>query len=89
MKVLELLSSEDKWTQGAFARNKDGVRTDYYAEKAVSWCLIGAIHKCYSDYEEINSIMNRILFTVGEKCYQYNDTHTYEEVMELIRELDI
>jgi len=38
-----LLSSLEKWTQGAFARDKAGQFVSIGDRSAVSWCLLGAI----------------------------------------------
>jgi hypothetical protein len=88
VKVQELLSSEDKWTQGSYAKDKDNFIVTINSLEAVKWCLKGAIHKCYPDHIEAGEIYYKISKKV-RSINQYNDTHTYEEVMELVRELDI
>lgn len=40
-----LLSSEDKWTTKAYARDVRGIDCDTFSPRAVSWCLEGAIFK--------------------------------------------
>ena len=52
MKVLELLSDESKWTKGAAARDVSGKDVASRSRAAVSWCLLGAVHKCYSTSEK-------------------------------------
>ena len=44
----ELLSSEDKWTQGALARDKNKEKVSEISPEADCWCLSGAVHRvCY------------------------------------------
>ena len=47
MKVKELFSSEEKWCKKAYARDDQGKAVFSKSQSAVSWCLIGAICKCY------------------------------------------
>jgi hypothetical protein len=47
MKVHELLSSPDNWTQGSFARDKNGKPVSFQSHEATCWCLIGALGRCY------------------------------------------
>lgn len=41
--VRDLLGDEGHWTQGAFARNSDGMVTTFYHSRACQWCLSGAL----------------------------------------------
>jgi hypothetical protein len=43
--MLELLSDESKWTQGAFARDADRRAVRSYNPTAICWCLSGALNK--------------------------------------------
>lgn len=45
MEVKELIKSEDRWTQYAWARDEDGFPVDPLDSAAVQWCLGGAIIK--------------------------------------------
>jgi hypothetical protein len=47
MKVAELLDRPEKWCQGAPARDANGWRTSALGDEACSWCLMGALHRCY------------------------------------------
>ena len=40
----EILSSKEKWTQGANARNAEGEPVEFFCLDASSFCLIGAYH---------------------------------------------
>ncbi len=46
MTVAELLSDESKWCKFAPARDESGLACRI--DDGVSWCLVGAIRKCYS-----------------------------------------
>ena len=47
MKIKELLSKREAWTQGTYAKTRDGFATHADSEFAVCWCLAGAARKCY------------------------------------------
>jgi len=48
-KMLELFSSRDKWTQGAYAKTSDGTYTLPSLGDAACWCLSGALWECGSE----------------------------------------
>ena len=48
MKISELLSSPEKWTQRSYARDALGGTVQTRSKDAVCWCLVGALLKCYS-----------------------------------------
>jgi hypothetical protein len=47
MKMKELLSNEKRWTQGAYARDEMGTVVTPESASAVSFCLLGAVRRCY------------------------------------------
>lgn len=49
MKIKELLTDENKWTKGSFAKTSNGKPVRYDDENARSWCIEGAIYKCYNE----------------------------------------
>lgn len=91
MKVRELLSSAEKWTQGVYARRQDGSETYPTYPDAASWCIAGAIVRCYEielHHGLIDSVGRRIESpSIGE----WNDAteRKFEEVKALLDELDI
>jgi len=98
MKAHELLSDASKWTKGAFAKNKDGIRTNYSSRNAVCWCLLGAMDKCYdkSGWEFQFALFNKLRTVIKTKynitgVSKFNDApeRTFEEVHNLLKELDI
>lgn len=48
MTLQELLATEAQWTQRVSARDAYGHPTKPCGDTAVSWCLTGALDKCYS-----------------------------------------
>jgi len=43
----QILTPGSVWTQGAFARGEHGETVPPFSERAVCWCLAGAIRKAY------------------------------------------
>ena len=91
MKIKELLSSEDKWCQGSLSKTQNGKGCFSFAEEAVSWCLVGAIYKCYHNSIACSSVMFLIKNELGDKVLEWNDdpTRKFEDVRELVERLDI
>ena len=48
MKISELLKDESCWTKSQFARDVNNVPVEPGSPDACSWCLIGALDKCYA-----------------------------------------
>ena len=88
MKVSELLSDESKWTTRYLSRNKNDNPVYYDDNDACKWCLLGAMLKCYehNGYEKVFCLTQR---TIGGLIGTFNDASSYEQVMKLVRELDI
>ena len=53
MKIKDLLTDESKWTKGAFAIGADGLMVGSASPSAVSWCLMGAVERCYG-YDSVS-----------------------------------
>jgi len=60
MKISELLSGPEKWTQGAWARNQKGETVSAFDSSACCWCISGAIAKCYPA-DQFTRICDQIL----------------------------
>lgn len=95
MKAYEVLEQHD-WTQGWFARNIRGRCVPVEDETACSFCTIGAIDKAYSDCETNYKLRYKLEEYLHAKTGSYsisswNDNHarTKEEVVSLLKELDI
>ena len=91
MKVSELLTSPAKWTHGTWARDSKGFAVSVLDEKAVRFCLSGAILKCYPEKGAYEKIYHRIVQRVGMTPMQWNDApgRTFEEVRTLVLEMNL
>lgn len=97
MKIHELLSDRTKWTQGCAARDEKGNQAYIESKDAVCFCLVGALDRCYGRMTEerflaANKIKERVKAKNGYATIpEYNDapTRTYEQVLQLVKELDV
>lgn len=90
MKVKDLLTSAEKWTQGYNARDINRCRIDPKSLKACSWCLSGALMKCYGleDGEVYKRVYDKIE-TLYIPSWNDNPYRQFEDVKSLIEEIDI
>ena len=99
MKVKELLTGPEKWTQNAWGRNIAG--QDLFSlgkqplfvvsdPSVVCWCLIGAVMRCYPRCHRIplDKICKK-LKTVAVTEWNDAPERTFEDVRKLVEELDI
>ena len=111
MKAHELLSKPGAWTQNTLARDHDGNAVTVDSPHACSWCIAGAIMRCYPLIKTptlIDKLKQELLPTWKESTLKqellptwkestafiigpYNDdpNRTQEEVVELLKKLDI
>jgi hypothetical protein len=95
MKAHELIAKPENWTQGTCARTKEGNPTDTLNENAYSFCIIGALIKCYGgDSPECFQNIEMALDKLTEKpaylsAWNDNINTTHEQVYKLLKELDI
>jgi hypothetical protein len=91
MKIKELLSSPEKWTQGVSARDKNGDIVYATCATATCFCLMGAIEHCYRNENEAELIYKKIRTKVISHISIWNDQsyRTFEDVKQLVEELDI
>ena len=93
MKIRELLSGPEKWTQKALARGASGELEDLYSQSAVQWCLMGAMARCYPG--SADEIRKKVRVRLFGRQYglisRWNDApgRTFEEVRALVAELDV
>ena len=94
MTVQELLCDPRRWCRGCAAFDSKGKACDPLSDEAIQWSLDGAIIRCYENtYYEKNSddIYKRVANhpSVMSFVSWWNDRSTYEEIVSLIKELDI
>lgn len=94
MKIRELLSDESKWTKGQNARRETGTPVDSNDERAICWCLFGAVWKCYSDRPSMLLVFELISNELGSfhtDIVGWNDDpfRHFADVKALVERLDI
>lgn len=95
MKVHELLTEPARWTQDAFARDERGHAVSERGDSACSWCLVGAVQRCYSDLHERAVVFGKIMDSgpmLTAYCVsEWNDAEDrrFAEVRALVLDLDI
>ena len=92
MKIRELFDSPEKWTKGSGARNSAGASVPPTVLAATSWCLLGAVDKCYPSIAIARPVFDKIYSKIGgTSATQWNDStsRTFEDVRKLVVSLDI
>lgn len=88
-----LLADKSKWTQGAPARDSVGVEVSEHDKSAVCWSMYGVLGKMYPfprNMQAYTVLYNHLIKVYGVEGVQlFNDTHTHEEVVSILKELKI
>lgn len=88
MLVQDLLSERKRWTVLSCFRDVAGTPCD--EANAVAYCLLGALSHCYPDKEDYYQATGRLQYYLGGSTISgYNDSHTYEEVLDIARKANI
>ena len=89
MKAYELLNDKSKWCQGQAAMTASGDSVGVHSAWAVRWSLMGALGRCYefTCWGKKEDIERRL----GSDVDNWNDAEerTYEDVIGLLKRLDI
>lgn len=94
MKIHELLDKPNAWIKNNLAMDRYGDLCPINSDRAASWCIIGALSKCYS-CAEIKELFSTKLknspFESSSALVDWNDspTTTYEMVYNLVKALDV
>jgi hypothetical protein len=89
----DFFSDESRWTQNAFARRSDGLKTNYNDPHACKWCLFGGAAKIFNtttEVEELPKVLNAIDEKIGRPgIAQWNDNpkRTFADLKNLFKEL--
>lgn len=104
MKIWQLFSSKKKWTQKTYARFSNGHQCLLGSAGASRWCLMGALHKCYSTVRGFESARTKINDELLERFKEkpikvksisdivaWNDTpgRKFSEVKALVKKLNV
>jgi hypothetical protein len=85
----DLIADETKWTQGYFAKDAQGKYVSPLDVEAACFCAIGAVSRVSGQpsFETDKSEPARYLWEVigvsDQFVFEFNDTHTHPEVIEL------
>jgi hypothetical protein len=96
MKAHELLNDASKWTKEVFARDAEGKECPPEDDAATCFCILGAVRRCYRNFEECLAKIDMICMNFGKPYDNLNATNwndhedrTFEDVRNLLLELDI
>lgn len=92
MKIKELLKTKSRWCKYAAAKAKDGFYVHPDDPEAKSWCLVGAVNRCYSTFDKQQEVMSKLNMSLWPRTIErWNDDYfrTFEEVKALVEELNV
>ena len=88
MTVAELLDSPEKWTKRAFAKDADGRHVNEQSDRAVCWCLAGAVWRCYGCGPEADEAFEKLWKHVAlhGAVSKFNDHYTtiFEDIRRVV-----
>lgn len=89
--VRDLLADPQRWTQEYCGRDANGDAITVPADKAVCFCLMGAIFQTQGTtngqrVDEIADHLNDSPLLEGVSYVRFNDTHIHAEVLALLDE---
>jgi len=76
MRARKLIEQPENWTQGIFARTKEGMKINPQSYLAYSFCIIGALQKVRFDNLDILHNIHVII--------NFNDMSTHDEVLRFL-----
>ena len=95
MKIYELLSKRNAWTQNNYAKNTKRRPVMPNDPDACCWCILGALSKCYPDIEENKRVADRLYnhptIRKAKGLVAWNDSPSRRKshILALCKELDI
>ena len=87
--VASLFRYEKRWIQGDYARNIEGLNTNFGGLNARQWCLAGAIYKVYPF--TWSEMMEKIEKLIRGSIIHWNDNprRTFKQVKALVKKAGI
>lgn len=98
LRAKEIIQKPENWTKGVAARDVAGNRIWVSSDKAVCYCMIGAIRKAQLELDPAHQIdpgdesfqkIKKILVSIIPKNFEhpanFNDKSSHEEVLEVLR----
>ncbi len=86
MKPSQLLNRKSRWTQGAYARDKNGHPVYPRSTQAIRWCAEGLLYRCVPDSKRMRAF-NLIQKITIRPLSIWNDDpkRKWTEVRDLLR----
>ena len=90
-KVKDLFKSEKNWTQNVCARDEFGNECYSFSEKAVSFCLLGAVRRIYGEVSpsHIRDLLTDEFGSYGALLTFNDHCNDFGKIKELVERLDI
>lgn len=88
MSVLSFLN-KDNWIQNHDAKDKDGKVVGCRRPEATQFCLMGALTRVDPDFEGSKQYQALLIRLGSTWVSEWNDSHTWEEVEAVIKELGL
>jgi hypothetical protein len=96
VKVKDVLADASKWTQFADARDSEGKVCDVDSDRAVSFCLWGALERAYGGGELVaaierigEAIGTRTAGMVSIRAWNDDRRRTFDEVRKVLEMADV
>lgn len=99
MKAHELIANPENWTTDENARDSEGRPVNSNDPNAVSFCLLGALGKCYPGINDYRIAKAKVLVAAGLPegdpvkdtfaLIDFNDNGTHTKVVEALRKADV
>ena len=91
--VLDLLCDRSRWTKGIYAKDCNGLQVHPCDDKAIAWCLSGALTRIYPlgmTNEDMVVIYRWLQENCGHKSIgTFNDSATHNQILKFLSETGI
>jgi hypothetical protein len=96
VKMAQLLSDPAHHTKGAMARDARGLECDPESPEAQSWCVLGALNRCYPVFPDRQRAYICLVAALKECFHQrtlveFNDTWEvkHDQILNLVRTANV
>lgn len=89
MKAWKLIEKSEHWCRTYYFKDKYGTMCNM--DRAYSYCLVGALQKCYGPGSIYNKQYERVQDSIGGSITRWNDdlSTNHGDVLNLLKTLDI
>lgn len=87
-RALAIIEDPERWTQGAYARHKNGNPIGPLEEAACRWCSLGALEKAGDDpvsLDALYALNNASMQYCSKAPHDLNDEGSHAEVVEMFK----